>query len=75
MAGVVVLFFSGAFTSSFIGNELILSGLKKEKQLTQKEEVEIKGEEKFIGDIKNELKTMTEKIDELEKEVEKNKKK
>ena len=71
VAGIVVLYFTGAFTSSFIGNELILSGLRGEKKLTQKTESEIKGEEEFISDIKEELSDMTEKIKELEKEIHK----
>ena len=71
--GIIILFVAGAFTSSFIGNELILSGLRGEKRLTQKTETEVKGEEEFISDIKNELGTMTEKITELENEVHKKK--
>ena len=39
LVGVVILFATGAFTSSFIGNELILSGLRGEKRLNQKTEV------------------------------------
>jgi type I restriction-modification system DNA methylase subunit len=71
VVGIVVLHFTGAFTSSFIGNELILSGLRGEKRLTEKTESEVKDEEQFISDIKEELSTMTEKIDQLEKEVHK----
>jgi hypothetical protein len=69
--GIVILFAAGAFTSSFIGNELILSGLKGEKRLTKKTETEVKGEEEFIVDIKEELEKMTEKVGELEREVHK----
>jgi predicted phage tail protein len=68
-AGAVILLLTGAFTSSFIGNELILSGLREEKRLTQKTESEVKTEEEFIFDIKQELRTMSEKIEQLEKEV------
>ena len=68
-AGVIVLFFTGAFTSSFIGNELILSGLRQEKRLTQKTETEVKTEEQFVTDIKQELNVMTDKIEQLEKEI------
>jgi hypothetical protein len=71
IVGIIVLFFTGAFTSSFIGNELILSGLRGEKRLSQKTETEVKGEEEFILEIKQELGTMTEKIQELEKEIHK----
>ena len=33
VVGLVILYLAGAFTSSFIGNELILSGLRGEKRL------------------------------------------
>ncbi len=71
VVGALILHFTGAFTSSFIGNELILSGLRGEKRLTEKTETEIKGEEQFIFDIKEELGEMTEKIEQLEKEIHK----
>lgn len=67
--GSVILSFTGAFTSSFIGNELILSGLRGEKRLSEKTETEVKAEEEFIFEIKQELGTMTEKIQQLEKEI------
>lgn len=73
VVGLLILHFTGAFTSSFIGNELILSGLRGEKRLTEKTESEIRGEEEFISDIKKELGVMTEKIVELENEVHKKK--
>jgi hypothetical protein len=73
IVGIFVLHYTGAFTSSFIGNELILSGLRNEKRLSQKTESEVKDEEQFIIDIKQELNTMTDKIQQLEKEVHKNK--
>jgi len=73
IVGIIILHFTGAFTSSFIGNELILSGLRNEKRLTEKTESEVKGEEQFISDIKKELGVMTEKISELENEVHKKK--
>ena len=36
MVGSMLLYFSGAFISSFIGNEIILAGLRGEKQLARK---------------------------------------
>jgi len=73
--GIIVLLLTGAFTSSFIGNELILSGLRAEKKLSQKTESEVKGEEEVILDIKNSLKNVTDKIGQLEKEIQKKKSK
>ncbi len=73
VVGIIILHFTGAFTSSFIGNELILSGLRGEKRLGQKTESEVRVEEEVIFDIKKELGVMTEKIAELENEVHKKK--
>ena len=73
IVGVVVLHYTGAFTSSFIGNELILSGLRGEKRLGQKTESEVKTEEQVVLEIKEELNKMAGKIGELEEEVHKQK--
>jgi len=69
LVGIIMLYFTGAFTSSFIGNELILSGLRKEKKLSEKTESEVRTEEQVIVDIKQELEVIADKIGELEKEV------
>jgi len=67
VVGIVILYFTGAFISSFIGNELILSGLRGEKRLTEKTEGEMKHEVRAISDIKESLVAITEKLGELEK--------
>lgn len=72
--GIVILYFTGAFISSFIGNELILSGLRGEKRLTEKTEGEVRGEVRAISDIKDELKNVTSALEEIEKKVLKNRK-
>ena len=46
LIGTVLLFTVGLFVSSFIGNEIIISGLKKEKKLIEKMEEEIERERK-----------------------------
>lgn len=66
VVGVGVLHFTGAFTSSFIGNELILSGLRGEKRLNQRTEGEVKHEVKAISDIKEELANISQKLEELD---------
>jgi hypothetical protein len=67
LVGTTILYFTGALVSSFIGNELILSGLRGEKRLTEKTEGEIKGEVHAISDIKEALKSIEDKIDDFEK--------
>ncbi len=68
LAGCIVLYFTGAFTSSFIGNELILSGLRGEKKLNQKAETEIKSEGESIENIKDELIIISKRLESLQKQ-------
>ncbi|MFZ2072447.1 MAG: hypothetical protein WA101_03005 [Minisyncoccia bacterium] len=70
--GFVILLFTGAFTSSFIGNELILSGLRGEKKLNQKTEVELKNEVQSISEIKEGLRNISDQIEQLEKKIREN---
>ncbi len=69
VVGAIILSFTGAFTSSFIGNELILSGLRGEKRLNQKTEIEIESEFEAISAIKLSIKDMDNKIDQLERKI------
>lgn len=67
---VAVLLLSGLFVSFFIGEEIIISGLKKERKLFEKTESEIKTE----ADILNQIKIKIEKIEEDLQELKQNKK-
>ena len=69
LLGCIILYLTGAFISSFIGNELILSGLRGEKKLTEKTEGEVKNEVRAISDIKDELRNITKTLEQLEKKV------
>ncbi len=71
VVGCVVLYFTGAFTSSFIGNELILSGLRGEKKLNQRTETTIETERVEISDIKDELEIISRKLAILQKQTHK----
>ena len=53
---VTVLLLTGLFTSFFVGDVIIMSGLKKEKKLVERTEGEIKGESEILSDIESELK-------------------
>lgn len=70
--GGLILYFTGAFTSSFIGNELILSGLRGEKKLNERTEAELKDEASAISDIKDELLAISHKLEILKKQVDTN---
>ncbi len=71
LAGTIILHLTGAFTSSFIGNELILSGLRGEKRLSEKTEGEIKDEVRAISDIQEALVSIEKKMNELEQNAHK----
>lgn len=75
IVGCVLLYFTGAFTSSFIGNELILSGLRGEKKLSEKTELDLKDEVNAIADVKDELLIISKKLELLQNKANENHKK
>jgi hypothetical protein len=67
--GCLILFVTRAFVSSFIGNELILSGLRIEKKIAKQTEDDVKTEVATIGDIKHTISAISRKLEELEVQV------
>ncbi|MEK7520193.1 MAG: hypothetical protein AAB581_03070 [Patescibacteria group bacterium] len=61
--GIAILLITGLFVSIFIGDRIILSGLRGEKKLAEKTEQEVRSEQNVLQDIKN-------KLDKVEREVE-----
>ena len=66
---VAILLAMGLFVSFFIGDSIIISGLKKEKRLDEKVVSEVKTEldmltdiQKRLNDIEKELKTLREEM-------------
>lgn len=57
--GTLILLLSGVFVSTFIGNKIIISGIRGEKKIEEKTINEIKEEEEALGKIYRKL----EKID------------
>lgn len=67
LVSVAILLATGLFVSFFIGDNIIISGLKKEKRLDEKIASEVKTEleilndiQKRLNDIEKELKTFRE---------------
>jgi len=60
--GVLLLLPIGLWVPAFIGNEVIISGLKKEKKIAEKTEEEVKTEVSEIEEIKEKLEDIEEKI-------------
>ena len=71
VVGVFLLLISGLFVSQFIGNEIIISGLRGEKKLVEKTEEELMAEVKYeathLVKIHEELKKISERLEILEK--------
>ena len=74
LSGLIILLLTGVFVSNFIGNEIIITGLRGEKKLTEKTEQEERMEVGAIGDIRRELRKVAEKLDAIELPGEKPKK-
>lgn len=67
LISVVILLITGVFVSFFIGEGIILSGLKKEKKLVEKTEAEIKTETEKLADKLTGIET---KLQDIEKDLE-----
>lgn len=61
LVGTVILLMAGLFVSNFIGNEIIISGMRGEKKISEKTEKELEIEASAIGDIKDELDEVSKK--------------
>ncbi len=69
--GVIILLVTGIFVSAFVGNKLIMSGLRGEKKLAEKTEEEIQNEESEIHHLQNTLNKVEHKLSIIEAEIEK----
>lgn len=67
------MWFTRAYVNSFIGNELILSGLRTEEKIAKQTEGEVKTELHAITDIKEDLEAISENLEELEEKLQKKK--
>jgi hypothetical protein len=66
LIGSVLLLSTGLFVFGFIGNEVIVTGLKGEKKLAEKTEEEVKAETGMIKEIKEEVKEISNILKKLE---------
>lgn len=61
--GVMISIISGLFVSFFVGDSIIITGIKKEKRIDEKTESEIKKEEITLKEIKKDLKEIRDEIE------------
>ena len=64
---VALLLLTGLFVSFFIGDEIIIEGLRQEKKITEKTESEIKAEEATLRQIRKTLEDIEAKLNKLSK--------
>ncbi|HBD24516.1 MAG: hypothetical protein A2566_03820 [Candidatus Zambryskibacteria bacterium RIFOXYD1_FULL_40_13] len=69
--GSVLLLITGVFVSVFVGNRLIISGLKGEKKIVEKTEEEILSEENQIEKLQKTLNKVEEKLESIEEQIKK----
>ncbi|HLD18265.1 MAG TPA: hypothetical protein VJB99_04340 [Patescibacteria group bacterium] len=65
--GSILLLVTGVFVSNFIGNEIIISGLKGEKKMIEKTEEEIQEEEWELQEVRHGLQKIFSRLDRIEK--------
>lgn len=63
--GIVILLLIGLFVSFFVGEQIIISGMKAEKKTDEKTEDEIRAEVLTLRDIHNDIDVIKKKIDEI----------
>lgn len=66
---IIVLLATGLFVSYFIGDTILLSGLKHQKKTTDKTEKETKEEEEQILGLQTTIKEMKKEVDEIREVV------
>ncbi len=68
--GSAILLLTGIFVSDFVGNRLIMTGLRGEKKMTEKTREEIEEEEAQIRKMQTAVHKIEEEIVELKKDFE-----
>ena len=66
IVGTLMLLSTGLLVSVFIGDQIIISGLRHEKKLTEKTELEVEAEESVLAKVHKELHLISERLARLE---------
>lgn len=67
--GVTILLSTGLFVSIFIGDSIIMSGIKKDKKLIEKTEEELIEEAQTLEKVESKLEQLDKKLDKKQKEM------
>lgn len=71
LIGLIMLLMTGVFVSNFIGNEIIITGLRGDKKISEKAEQEVRMEVGAIGEIRSEARKISERLDAIERTIQK----
>lgn len=69
LVGAILLLGSGLFVSSFLGNEIAISGLRGEKSLSERIESEVHTETGAIHEIRAEVRKIRQRLDKLDEKT------
>ena len=69
IASIIILLTTGTFVSFFIGEQILISGLKEEKRIDQKTEEDIKYESKRLSELREEIDNIKRSTDEIKKDI------
>jgi len=68
IVSVVIMLMTGLFVSFFVGDRIVLSGLKREKKLIEKTEEELASEGSELSGVKKELAKIEKTLEHIEEE-------
>jgi hypothetical protein len=69
LIGAGVLMATGLIVAAFIGDQIIISGIRHEKKVTEKTEEEVKGEAGTLSMVHTELHKISERLEAIEKKM------
>jgi len=69
LIGVATLLFTGLLTASFIGDHIIISGLRREKKVVDLEESQIKTERDILKEVKHDVEHVEQEMVLMEHEL------
>lgn len=67
----ILLMLLGLFVSFFIGDEIIIKGLKQEKKIVEKSAKEVEQEEATISEIKKDIQEIDKHLEHIERDIKK----
>src|SRR3989344_3907368 len=74
IAGVGIILMIGMFVSFFIGDSIIIAGIKREKKIAEKTETEIETEKEELDEVRGMVQEVEEKMEKIEETLDHNKK-